>query len=146
MPLITARLAYDITTGEQLRTWLGAHAKRALAAEGLRQDDVPALSELAAAAPPAIVYANEGRWLADCPAEGCGGSQIVLERAPYWCPYCLNADIGRRWRVVMWPEQREAIEGALMARPRPLNRNWWPGESVDALRVENIANGIGGQP
>ena len=41
-----------------------------------------------------------------------------------------------------WPADPFAIEALLFMRPDEKNRNWSPGETLDALLLENIAHGI----
>lgn len=83
------------------------------------------------------VCVNHGRWVVDCPVEGCNGAQFASETDPrFVCVECGSGPFS-----VVWPEGRAAIEEVLAVRPQP-NRNWFPGESVDGLRAENSERGL----
>jgi hypothetical protein len=80
-------------------------------------------------------------WAVQCPA--CPEAMIVQPGEPFFCPNCLNAaNQGLPLRVV-FPPERAALEAVLLKRPVPQTRNWRPGETVEALRAENAAHGIG---
>lgn len=86
-------------------------------------------------------YMNHGRWVADCPAEGCGFSALAGSHLD-----CPAHDVVR----VVWPTdlEREEIEAELNLRPvDPLvgakHANWRPGETVESLRAENVEHGVG---
>lgn len=100
---------------------------------------MPAMTEIATGDDPAVAIVNHGRWLARCPDPGCrGGVEYVAYGLPFWCCACANVGAGHRWRVVLWPEEREAIERILARRPHPHNRNWTPGETLGRLQTESI--------
>jgi len=81
------------------------------------------------------------RWVALCP--DCAGAEYVWWDDPrFYCVACQNASIGGRWRPVLLPDDRQAIEAALMARPDPSTRHCLPGETVDDLLAENAAYGV----
>ncbi len=81
---------------------------------------------------------NHGRWLVECPVEGCGGALTVSREESYFlCVYCRNVDNGGQWYRVLYPGARTEIETLLLARPLAGQRNWRPGESVAQLRQEN---------
>lgn len=95
---------------------------------------------------PAIVYANWGLWVADCPS-GCGNAEHFgphpttgyvggLQRSAFHCSHCGSAN------PATWPSDQSAIEAVLAKRPSPANRNWFPGETVEMLKGENIAHGL----
>jgi hypothetical protein len=46
---------------------------------------------------------------------------------------------------ITWPadDDKAAIVGVLWARPEMENRNWYPWETLDSLRADNVAHGIG---
>lgn len=95
---------------------------------------------------PLTAVVNHGVWVA---LDGCGtregvhgGGVVWLDRPMVWCPLCRNKVAGWRWRPVVLPAEREAIEAALLARPDVATRNWHPGETVDDLRRENRDHGL----
>ena len=90
---------------------------------------------------------NQGRWIADCPTQGCGGALLVSVALPlFWCPYCGNAALGGEWLGVRFPGNKTEIESTLVKRPgwreRAVTRNWSPGETITALIRENNKQGI----
>lgn len=89
---------------------------------------------------------NDGRWIADCPAEFCGGAEYVSFDSPFFfCCECRNAAVGHLPLAVTVPEaERPDIEAALLRRPNPRNRHWLPGETVARLRQENKDAGLEG--
>lgn len=95
-----------------------------------------------ASAPKAIAYVNHGRWVADCPSEYCNGAVGVTPGHAFLCGSCLNIEVGCRYRLVEWPQERGGIEEALAARPTPEVANWRPGETVRELREETAAHMI----
>jgi hypothetical protein len=88
----------------------------------------------------AVVRANHGRWIVDCPF--CRGAQLASPTdRRFLCADCGNVNVGGKWLRVIWPADPAAIEAALLVRPLE-NRNWWPGESPSDLRRENRAHDI----
>ncbi len=98
-----------------------------------------------------LAYVNHGRWLADCPECRTGlqlprGEHVrpmtkvrvggpVIEVKPKWVlstsnPECPVCDLPVK---VMWPKDVDLVDAALEVRLRLTNRNWRPGESVQAL-------------
>lgn len=76
-------------------------------------------------------YVNHGRWVADCLCKS--GIAVTPNRLRATCLEC-----GRDY-AVMFPAEgdRLAIEGSLLERPRPENRNWLPSEKPADLEAEN---------
>ena len=95
-------------------------------------------------APPAIARIEDGKWIADCPAPGCRGAMIIFgdPAAGFMCASCFNSDIGRRYRPVLWPAEKGAIEELLLRRPMPVNRNWSSSETAADIAAENAGHGI----
>lgn len=80
-------------------------------------------------------YVNDGRWIAECPTDGCSAALLVSPEDPrFLCPICWQG-----WYTVVFPAEREDIEAILVQRPGPLSRHWRPGETVDSLAAENRA-------
>lgn len=100
------------------------------------------LPEGMASAPIVHAEINQGRWIARCPF--CAGAELVdLEDPQFYCLSCYNTTAGHRWLRVKLPRRdRAAIEAALEERPLAEIRNWYPGETVKALRAENAEHGV----
>jgi hypothetical protein len=77
----------------------------------------------------ARAYVNHGRWIADCPRD-CGSALILQNgQGGYHCPECGHLT------TVEWPADVEGITAALMERPIPKTRNWFPEGHTLALRA-----------
>jgi hypothetical protein len=80
---------------------------------------------------------EHGRWLVDCPVDGCAGAQLASDSdRRFVCVECAAGPF-----EVEWPLDRDEIEAALNVRPAP-NRNWLPGETVADLLAENAERGV----
>ena len=109
------------------------------------------------AGPAVEAFIDRGRWLAQC--DNCGSHEYVDPDTPiFFCMNCGNGD-NRAARPVLFPEERERIELALVAREvlpgfgrdeieRTMNgvpiveglwREWRPGISADELEAQNLA-------
>ena len=102
---------------------------------------VPLAQAMAARVGPAeiavAVYANHGRWIAECP--DCSGAQIASANDyRFMCTTCANVAVEGLWRPVVWPEETVAIDEVLSARP-VVNQNWTPGETLADLAAEVVA-------
>lgn len=78
----------------------------------------------------AIAYVNEGRWVADCPAQGCfNAAELTPGQFMFTCVTCQLVT------EVSWPDPREAHEiwQVLSARPDRTKRNWFPQDHWLAL-------------
>lgn len=90
------------------------------------------------------VFVNQGRWMVSCPF-GCGSAQVAsfTDRRFYCCgPLgCQNFRAGYQTIITLWPDPvtLAAIEDLLMLRPI-MFRNWFPGEPLSQLQLENQAN------
>jgi len=89
---------------------------------------------------------DHGAWIVDCPH--CNGAQFASPEGPghdrFFCIDCANVAYGHQWLQVLWPEpdQVEAGEAALDARPDIATRNWDPTtETLGALLAENVIFG-----
>ena len=91
---------------------------------------------------------NYGRWITNCPTEGCNGAVVVSLQTPYFmCPYCANFSNNGKWYEVKFPKEKEKIEKLLLKRPAwdgfsAIHRNWKPNETVEDLEKENKDRGI----
>jgi hypothetical protein len=96
--------------------------------------------------PSALAYYNHGRWVVDCPHEGCFSALAVESGGGVTCA-APPAGCGRRYEVE-WPANAPTIERVLAVRPEQ-NRNWFPeghplatavgwptGQTPDDLREE----------
>lgn len=89
----------------------------------MHEDDQPKLARI-----------DWGRWLIDC---GCGAAN---DTHPDW-PLAACAACGAVHRNVIHPENRAEIEGILDLRPKKA-QFWYPHETADQLRAENIQHGL----
>lgn len=80
---------------------------------------------------------NHGRWIVDCPTEGCVGAELASEVRPFVCISCTAGPY-----VIVWPDERAEIEALLEPRPTEA-QNWEPGETVEFLQAENDEHGVG---
>lgn len=89
---------------------------------------------------------DHGRWIADCPFDGCYGAEFVSITGciPFFCNECRNAATGGVPIPVVLPDEkmRGQIDAYLSARPVPATRNWTPGETIKQLRDENREHGV----
>lgn len=104
----------------------------------------------------AVVYVNRGRWVVECPHEGCGWAYSAMGAGeppePLRFMRCrgghgLQLDSGLVVGApgcggsfsLAWPELEEAleIERLLFRRSALVTRNWRPPETVAMLEAEN---------
>ncbi len=101
----------------------------------LRQLTDRPLPEPAAGAPvgpPVVARVDHGRWVGDCDLQDtarkrvCRGAQYVHpDDRRFYCSTCHNGIMGGRWRLVVWPADRAAVEAPLDGLP-PREQNWRP--------------------
>ncbi len=86
-------------------------------------------------------YANHGRWVVDCPRPDwrCASA---LQMFPLVSKIFTCWDCGYVSDEIVWPNDVAAIQMLLRMRPDPKTRNWKPGETLQSLIMENIANGV----
>lgn len=101
---------------------------------------------LVSGGPVAVARVDHGRWIADCPTEGCGGAEFVSISSShgFFCCECRNAATGHVPIPVVLPDAktRTQIDTYLSARPVPGTRNWSPRETVKDLQRENREHGV----
>tara|TARA_Y100000310_G_scaffold124814_1_gene123609 strand:- start:534 stop:947 length:414 start_codon:yes stop_codon:yes gene_type:complete len=91
---------------------------------------------------------NQGRWVACCPAPGCGEATCISSITPLFvCSVCGSLENDGKWYAVILPDRKEQIEAELLKRPardgwRAVNRNWQPGETVAQLQADNELHGV----
>lgn len=83
---------------------------------------------------PVEAFVNKGNWLVVCPK--CGGAEYAWEECFFFCCSCKNSYLGHKYRRLVFPEDRAAIEALLVVRPLA-NRNWTFKETVEDLEQEN---------
>lgn len=79
------------------------------------------------------------RFIVDCP--NCSGAEFFFEDKLFVCSQCKNSDIEGRSRKVKPPNNRKEIEAVLVKRPIK-NRHWFPDETLEDLKVENLKMGV----
>ncbi len=90
-------------------------------------------------------YYNHGRWVVECPAQDCRAALL----APATVCDCRDEMVcdhpqvpcGTLSRTVM-PKNAGEIQRLLDFRPKRVNRNWLPGETLEELKAENVTNGV----
>jgi len=83
---------------------------------------------------PASCRIDQNSWIIDCE---CAAGNAVTPTWPEAC--CFGC--GAIHTMLMWPPDREKIEGMLLKRPNPAHRNWRPGETLESLAAENRSIG-----
>lgn len=139
LAIVTARTLYGVTDADAYHRWLMARGsvQQRMLQLNIRESQVGLPGAADTDAQPALAYVNHGRWVADCPTPFCAGAVVLLTDAPFMCGNCLNAERGFRYRLVSWPAERGEIEEILSARLLPENANWYPGEPLERLTIEN---------
>jgi hypothetical protein len=113
---------------------------------------------------PVLAYIHQGQWIAEC--DLCGGHEFIDPQEPiFFCFGCANRSTGGYVRPVTVPENWQAIEQAILARPvhdwkgltdleraglaraavvvekngveYPLVRSWKPDETLEELLAQN---------
>ncbi|MFC9088985.1 hypothetical protein [Nocardiopsis dassonvillei] len=78
---------------------------------------------------PMRAYVNHGRWVADCIRPYCGSAEALRPgQSAVWCGNCQLV------APVEWPPDPQGIWDALMVRPVPATRNWFPADHPLAVR------------
>lgn len=76
---------------------------------------------------------NHGRWIADCPRRYCANA-IRLE--PHQSTFhCSGLGGCQMVAGIEWPADADDIWQALLERPVPTTRNWYPDGHVEAVRL-----------
>jgi hypothetical protein len=103
----------------------------------------------------ARAYVNWGRWLADCPRDGClYAFALKPGQERYECRTKNGEGCGAE-ATIEWPADAEQIDAELKRRPLQQTRNWFPrdhelavatnsphGQSVADLRAEAELHGV----
>ena len=98
-------------------------------------------SQSIAASPEVEVVANYGRWLVECPF--CPSAQVAsVSDRRFFCTDCGNAAVGGAFVKTVWPDDLAELDAVLSQRPPP-NANWRSHETLDLIRAENAAHGLG---
>jgi len=63
---------------------------------------------------PVYAFVERGRWLAICE---CGSAEWVALGIPFFCRNCGNDQHAGAARLVVFPDDKEAIEAELLRRP-----------------------------
>lgn len=80
----------------------------------------------------AMAEINHGRWVVNCPAEGCYSAQVGDPQDPRY--FCVTCGLG--WFDVVYPKPEfiEALEELFAMVPLPENRNWVPSETIASIK------------
>ena len=76
---------------------------------------------------------NHGRWIADCPRRYCANAMKLEPRQPAF--HCGGEGGCHMVTTVEWPHDADDIWQALLERPVPATRNWYPDGHVEAIRL-----------
>lgn len=76
---------------------------------------------------------NHGRWIADCPRRYCANAVRLQPRQSTF--HCAGEGGCQMVAPVDWPTDADEIWGALLERPVPGTRNWYPQGHVEALQL-----------
>lgn len=87
----------------------------------------------------AVAFLNHGRWILECPREFCTNAFLAVPGvASHTCGNCgLTFTIEHPA-----PELKTAVETITARRPVPATRNWYPWETLEALKLENEQHGV----
>lgn len=101
----------------------------------------------------AVAVVNNGRWIAECPRDGCANAMRLDPKQTMF--HCGGEDGCQLVTEVLWPSDADDIWTALMLRPVKGTRNWAPaghrqaivdgfpeGQSVSDLLDENREHGV----
>ncbi|MBE4735686.1 hypothetical protein [Streptomyces caniscabiei] len=76
---------------------------------------------------------NHGRWIADCPRRYCANAVRLTPRQGTF--HCAGEGGCQMIAPIDWPPDAEEIWNALMERPVPGTRNWYPDGHTEAVRM-----------
>lgn len=76
---------------------------------------------------------NHGRWIADCPRPYCANATRLEPRQSTF--HCGGDGGCQLVAPVEWPPDADAIWQALLERPVPGTRNWYPHGHAEAVRM-----------
>ncbi len=81
---------------------------------------------------------NHGRWIADCPRPYCANAmRLTPGQAAF---HCAGEGGCRMVAEIEWPAGADDIWQALIERPVPGTRNWYPAGHTEAVRL-GLAHG-----
>lgn len=113
-------------------------------------------------------YMNHGHWVIHCPKDG---TALPAWDTGVICPRCYPGMLAKALKQLpnglfrpvadlemiekaratarklneeyfpQYPAEKAEIEQILRLRPAPQNMNWYPGETLDILRLQNIEHG-----
>jgi len=92
---------------------------------------------------PAVVVANHGRWIVNCPNTECGGAQFPSGKDHwFFCTSCLNVNSNYKLVPLVWPTDPSPAQlvEVLVNRKQEKNRNWYPGETIAMLIDQNVTH------
>ncbi len=92
--------------------------------------ETPSIWRTPVTAVPVRAYVNHGRWVADCIRPHCGGAELL--RRHQSVSECFECHLVT---PVEWPPDAGQIWEALMERPVPATRNWFPVDHPVAVRA-----------
>lgn len=76
---------------------------------------------------------NHGRWIADCPRRYCANAIALQPRQAMF--HCSGMGGCQMVADIEWPPDADDLWAALLERPVPTTRNWYPPGHVEAVRL-----------
>lgn len=76
---------------------------------------------------------NHGRWIADCPRPYCASAMRLTPAQTSF--HCGGEGGCQLMAEVEWPKDADGIWAALVERPVPGTRNWYPPDHSEAVRL-----------
>jgi hypothetical protein len=74
---------------------------------------------------------NHGRWITDCPRPYCANAMLLTPGQAAF--HCAGEGGCRMVAEVEWPADADGIWAALLERPVPGTRNWYPAGHPEAV-------------
>lgn len=72
-----------------------------------------------------LAYVNHGRWIAECPRQFCNNAvKLTGGETTFRC--LIKFEGCGQEATIVWPPNAQEIWDALLLRPVPSTRNWFP--------------------
>ncbi|HXL43513.1 MAG TPA: hypothetical protein VN960_05580 [Gaiellaceae bacterium] len=118
------RHAFRLRTKDEVETYERLYAEKMVGREIIQSEES------------VKAQISGGQWMAPCPRDESTYFGVWPDRDRAVCSTCCIS-----YRIE-FPHGREQIERLLAMRPSEPDRRWEPGQTVEAVRAENEANGL----